>query len=424
MNTRHTLSGLAAIGAGSCLLLLAACGGEVPTVKPKAEEPSSQPSNRIATPSAVRRNLGITFAKAEYRAVTATIAVPGHFIPQPLADVQYAAPEAGRVRMKVSPLQTVAAGDLLLELDTPAWPALQQELHAAGADALHAAASLAEAQARRDAAGSAGDGAIFAATVRSAEADAAAAASRQQQLLLQAANLSGISVQELTAVTDGSPAWTRLERIPLRAQAPGTVREVSVADGAWVDAGAELLHIIDATKLVFRGQALQSDLFDRLREGQKARIRVPEGSGHGRRVAPLEGTVRLGVSGDAGKRVVDVFIDLATAGWARPDLAAIAEIGVAGGGEEVAVPRRAIIQDGLKHVFFRRDPKDPDTVIRTEADLGATDGSYIAIRSGLGDGEEVVIDGVYQLKLASSTSGQSTKAGHFHSDGTWHDGDH
>ena len=54
-----------------------------------------------------------------------------------------------------------------------------------------------------------------------------------------------------------------------------------------------------------------------------------KGRGHGRRVAPLEGTVRLGVSGDAGKRVVDVFIDLATAGWARPDLAAIAEIGVA-----------------------------------------------------------------------------------------------
>lgn len=424
MNTRLLCSVLSGACVGSCLLLLAACGEDAPAAKPKVEEPASMPSNRIAIPAQVRRNLGITFAKAEYRAVTGTIAVPGHFMPQPLADVQYAAPEAGRVRIKVSPLQSVAAGELLLELETAAWPALQQDLHAAHAEALRAAAALAESQARRDAAGDAGHGAIFATALLSAEADAAAAASRQQHLLLQAAALTGTSVQDLAAVTDGMPAWTTLDRIPLRAQASGTVREVAVADGAWVDAGAKLLHTVDATRLTFRGQALQSDLFDRLRDGQKARIRVPEGNGHGRRVAPLEGIIRVGVSGDAGKRVVDIFIDLAEAGWARPDLAAIAEIGVTGGSEEVAVPRRAVIQDGLKHVFFRRDPRDPDSVIRTEADLGATDGSYVAIRSGLGEGEEVVIDGVYQLKLASTTSGQSTKAGHFHADGTWHEGEH
>ena len=43
-------------------------------------------------------------------------------------------------------------------------------------------------------------------------------------------------------------------------------------------------------------------------------------------------------------------------------------------------------------------------------------------KHSIGEGQEVVIDGVYQLKLA--TTGQDLKGGHFHADGTWHEEDH
>jgi hypothetical protein len=38
------------------------------------------------------------------------------------------------------------------------------------------------------------------------------------------------------------------------------------------------------------------------------------------------------------------------------------------------------------------------------------------------EGDEIVVGGNYQLMLA--TSGSAPKGGHFHSDGTFHEGEH
>jgi hypothetical protein len=45
----------------------------------------------------------------------------------------------------------------------------------------------------------------------------------------------------------------------------------------------------------------------------------------------------------------------------------------------------------------------------------------VQIESGVKPGDEVVLDGVYQLLAASSASVQ--KGGHFHADGTFHEGE-
>ena len=76
--------------------------------------------------------------------------------------------------------------------------------------------------------------------------------------------------------------------------------------------------------------------------------------------------------------------------------------------------------DGTAALYFRRDPKDKNKVIRTEADLGLTDGRWVVVASGVKEGDEVVVGGNYQLMLASS--GAAPKGGHFHADGTFHEG--
>jgi hypothetical protein len=81
-----------------------------------------------------------------------------------------------------------------------------------------------------------------------------------------------------------------------------------------------------------------------------------------------------------------------------------------------------VVRDGITPVIFRRDPANPDRAIRIEADLGVNDGAWVAILSGVGEGDEIVVTGNYQLMLAMS--GTATKGGHFHSDGTFHEGDH
>ncbi|MBZ0153113.1 MAG: hypothetical protein K8J09_16440, partial [Planctomycetes bacterium] len=165
---------------------------------------------------------------------------------------------------------------------------------------------------------------------------------------------------------------------------------------------------------------LQSDL-PRLRDGLPARVvpAIGTGGGHGQVV----GTLLPGAEADPTQRTLDLFL-VATAGtsWARPGVAGFLEIETAGAAEPVlAIPLAATLQDGLERVLFRRDPKDPDQVLRLAADLGVDDGRWVEVKSGLRDGDSVVLAGAYELVLASS--GTAAKGGHVHADGTFHDGE-
>lgn len=70
--------------------------------------------------------------------------------------------------------------------------------------------------------------------------------------------------------------------------------------------------------------------------------------------------------------------------------------------EELAIPLAALQQDELETIYFRRDPDNPDKVIRVNADRGLDDGQWVVIGSGIAENDEVVINGAYQLKLAGS----------------------
>ena len=97
------------------------------------------------------------------------------------------------------------------------------------------------------------------------------------------------------------------------------------------------------------------------------------------------------------------------------------EVVLAGGSEELAIPQSAVVRDGARAIIFRRDPANPDKAIRMEADLGLSDGRWVVIASGVKEGDEIVMGGNFQLMLA--TSGETSKGGHFHADGTFHDGE-
>ena len=134
----------------------------------------------------------------------------------------------------------------------------------------------------------------------------------------------------------------------------------------------------------------------------------------------IPGSLSIGVQADPEQRTIDLFVRLgAVPTWARPGVAGFADVETTTTAAAVlAVPLAAVLQDGLQRVLFRRDNKDPDTVIRMEADLGADDGHWVNVLSGLADGDEIVLAGAYELVLASS--GTQSKGGHFHADGTWH----
>lgn len=126
---------------------------------------------------------------------------------------------------------------------------------------------------------------------------------------------------------------------------------------------------------------------------------------------------------EASSRLIDVLLDVPQApAWARAGISAELEVvWDETATAELAVPARAIVRDGLKHVFFLRESIGAPRVIRVEAELGPSDSRWTVVYSGPMEGDEVVVDGAYELNLAG---GGPKGGGHFHADGTWHADDH
>lgn len=431
------------------------------------------PTNRVDLGEAVRRNLGITFARVEERAVARTLRVPGSFELLPTARREVRVPVAGQIELLVEQYQAVDAGTPLFRVDSPRWRELQREitdaeaqivLAQAGVDsiapfmeaherhhkelesavelwtrrvakleALEAAggargddvaqAKAALASARSDLAETLEKEAELVARGRESKAQLEAATSRQELLMRSAASLSGVSVGELSRVADGRPRWRSIDRIEVRAIAPGIVDRLHATNGAFVEPNGEVLEIVQPDKLRFRATAMQSDL-GRLADGLSATVVAPQG-GSLASSAPVAGTVALTPTADAERRTIEVVMTptaaSATPSWAKAGVSGFLEIVVAGTERpELAIPRACVVRDGTQSIIFRRDPNDPDKAIRMEADLGVDDGRWVVIRSGVAEGNEIVLDGVYQLMVA--TSGTIPKGGHFHADGSFHEG--
>ena len=440
---------------------LVACGdkGAEQAADPYAAEHAAQaaaPTNRVDIPDAVRRNLGVTFAKVESRNVARTLRVPGRFEPLPTAHREYRAPLAGRVELLVTQYQRVAAGTPLYRIDAPAWRALEEEIVAMEAKVasmpplreahrVHENALAEKVELWRErlvqldelqkAGGGSAQQTIDArATLTATRAELADVMEKDAMLEAEEqrakAELRALAARRESiraACGDGHARGSGLEGPGLLvcAVADGVVEDLGVTQGGLADEGARVVTLMQPEQIRFRAHALQGDLA-RLRDGLRARI-APSGGGAVASKASMTGTLAIGLEADPASRTIDLLVKPdALAPWARPGVAGSLEITLEGsadgGGEELAIPLGCVVRDGNKAVVFRRDPKNPDKAIRLEADLGIDDGRWITILSGVREGDEIVLAGNYQLNLA--TSGSAPKGGHFHSDGTWHADDH
>jgi len=220
--------------------------------------------------------------------------------------------------------------------------------------------------------------------------------------------------------------WKEIKRINVTATHSGVVEALAITNGSWINEQANVLTVIQPNKLRFRASGLQSDL-GVLRDGLQVNIVPPTPTSAGNAVNlqnTMHGLLQLGLTGDSNDRTIDLYVTPdSLASWARPGVTAQLEIITESTSTpELSIPLAAIQHDGLTPILFRRAPDNPNEAIRMEADLGLDDGRWVAILSGLADGDEVVLDGGFQLMLA--TSGSIQQGGHFHSDGTFHEGEH
>jgi len=420
-----------------------------------AHDAQATPTNRIDIPATVRQNLGITFVPVERRRVASTIRVPGAFELRPLARHEYRMVLPGEVELKVDQYQRVEASDLLYRFRSPQWPELQHEIISGEQAIASAQAEIAVAESKieeskvrvktlRDRLESLAEAQVRRADLE-AEADQIEASIRRQQAELtlartkldnaertrehalhRAAAATGLDDGELDEMTERNgetvPAYQLIDWVDVRATRPGVVEQLTLTDGAYAEASAMVMSTVDLSLVRFHAEALQADL-SKLSKLGRARI-VPPGDADESEQA-IDAEVSIGLEANPRQRTVALLATpLEHRDWARPGVSAFLEASTEStDGPALAIPRAAIVKDGIVHVFFRRDPKDPNKAIRVEADMGISDGRWVVINSGLSLQDEVVLDGAYELKLASQQSGTQQKGGHFHADGTFHSTD-
>lgn len=440
-----------------------------------AHEEAPTDPNRVAIPASVRANLGITFVGVERRHIEQTLRVPGRFEYLPTARRAYRTMLPGRVELLVTQFDRVAVGDPLYRIESTAWREHQERLAEAQASVSRLETRLTSFGPLREAHRAherrleetienrkarveqleqlfdAGGGrrtelvdardAVFTAEAELAEvlekeatlqadeqesaSDLHAAKARFALLLDAASSVLRQPVEALIAQENGTPRWRTIDAITVLAEAPGVVDAIEITNGSWATQESPVLSVVRPEGLRFRASGLQSDL-GVLRDGLRARIVPPTPTLTGRSVPlteTMEGELRLGLTGDPNDRTIDLFVTPESLqAWARAGVSAHVEVVTDQTQSPVlAIPLAAVQRDGLRPVIFRRDRKNPSEVIRTEADLGPDDGRWVAILSGVRTGDEIVLDGGFQLMLA--TSGSIQKGGHFHSDGTFHEGE-
>lgn len=410
------------------------------------------PTNRVEIPAPVRQNLGITFVKVESRNVAQTLRVPGRFELLPTARREYRTPLSGRVELLVGQYQEVGHGAPLYRVESAGWHDLHEQIAAMQAR-VDSMPPLREAH-RRHEQSLADKVALWRERMKQLDdlrgaGGGSAAQFTEARAMLNATQAELADVIEKDAELQAQQKQSEAELRSLRSRydiltrggncgdprdgseagdgytvcaiAPGVVETIGITPGGLADENGHVLTIVQPEQIRFRARALQSDL-GRLRPGLAARIAPPQGGS-----LPLQdamtGTLQIGLAADADERTVDLVVSPdALAPWARAGVSAHLEITLAGGQQELAIPLSAVVRDGARAIIFRRDPANPDKAIRMEADLGLSDGRWVVIASGVKEGDEVVLGGNFQLMLASS--GSQEKAGHFHSDGTFHEGNH
>lgn len=413
---------------------------------------ASAPTNRVDIPASVRQNLGITFAKVESRNVAQTLRVPGRFELLPTARRAYRTPLGGRVELLVGQYERVEPGTPLYRVDSASWRDLHERIAAVQArvDSMGPVRdahrqherSLADKvtlwrerlkqleELRQAGGGSAAQFTEARATLNATQAELADVMEKDAELQAQQkeaeAELRSLQSRHDHFVRGSHCAGSHDGLEPgigftVCAVAAGVIESIEITPGGLAEENGQVMTVVQPDQIRFRARGLQSDL-GRLRDGLAASIAPPQGGSLPLQHA-MHGALQLGLAADADERTIDLILTPSNlAPWAKAGVSAYMEVVLAGGAAELAIPLSAVVRDGARAIIFRRDPKNPDKVIRMEADLGLSDGRWIVMQSGVKEGDEIVLGGNYQLMLA--TSGASEKAGHFHSDGTFHEGNH
>jgi RND family efflux transporter MFP subunit len=204
------------------------------------------------------------------------------------------------------------------------------------------------------------------------------------------------------------PSGSGARGIELRSPIEGVLAVVYVAPGAFVEANQEMFYVVALDRLWLEVRVPEANV-GRLSDTSGVWFDV---EGFDRNFEVASRPVAIGGVVDPQTRTVPFVFELE-----NPEHQLLVGMSVRAHvltGEPVsalAVPVAAVVNDGGQDVIYVQ--AGGESFDRRIVQLGARDGQFVEIRSGLRAGEHVVVRGAYAVKLASSST-QPPASGHAH----------
>lgn len=187
----------------------------------------------------------------------------------------------------------------------------------------------------------------------------------------------------------------------LRAPLSGVLKEIMVSEGQFVREGAPLARITNSRRVLLRAEVSQKYL-PQLSRIVSANFRTSYQSD----IQPIEKyngrLLTYGKLLEPGEHFIPVLFELDNLGQLMPGSFAELHLLVDPAEEALLVPRSALMRDYDQHYVYVQT--GGEHFEKRPVQLGVDDGFQVQIRSGISEGEWVVTQGAYQLKMASMSS--------------------
>jgi RND family efflux transporter MFP subunit len=237
--------------------------------------------------------------------------------------------------------------------------------------------------------------------------------------LNEAENAERVAKAELVAATERLARYRRSlggegsaddPGIRVRAPIAGTLAEILVTAGSYVDEGDEMFHIVDTERLWLEVSVAEADL-GRLRNPRRAWFSI-EGFPHSFAIDPATGgeLVAFGTLVDPVRRTVPLLFEFPNPdGELRVGMFADVRVSTGDSADDTAVPVAAVVEEAGQDVVYVM--RGGESFERRVVRLGIRDGDYVQVIEGVAPGERVVTRGAYLVRLAGSAP---AAAGHGH----------
>jgi len=187
----------------------------------------------------------------------------------------------------------------------------------------------------------------------------------------------------------------------------GYVMELNITEGDHVKQGQQLFNIVDLSKVWVLFEAYENDLpWIKINDDIEIEVRsVPGNMFHGK-VSFIDPFI------DPNTRVAYVRVELPNPNTQlKPDMFANGSISSKLDMDEpvILIPRSAALWTGKRAVVYVKLPhREHNSFIYREVILGEDAGDFYVVKTGLEEGEEIAVNGVFKIDAAAQLAGKKS----------------